>query len=136
MRLKLDQDAVGLSSVMEKITRTHVKDCFKDTDTIYFVVNPGELGKAIGKGGVNIKRVQEELGKRIKVIEYRDTAADFIRNIIYPLKIEEIQEENGQILLKDSNKKAKSLLIGRDGKHLQLINRAVQRFYNAEVKVI
>ena len=108
VRLKLDPETLGLFSLMEKITGARVKDCFKDEDTIYFVVNPGELGKAVGKGGANIRRVQQELGKRIKVIEFRDELAEFIKNVIYPLTVEEIKEQEGQVLIKDSNKKTKS----------------------------
>lgn len=132
----LDQEAFGLSSLMEKIARVRVKDCFKDEEIIYFVVAPGELGKAIGKGAINIKRAQEEFGKRIKIIEYNDEVVRFIKNIIYPAKVEEIIEENSVIFIKDSSKKTKSLLIGRGGKNLKLINRAVKRFFNKEVKVV
>ena len=135
VRVKLDQETLGLSSLMERVTQTRVKDCFQDNDTIYFVVAPGDLGKAIGKGGVNVKRVQNELGKRIKVIEYSDDLARFIRNIIYPLSIEKITIQENKVLLEDQSKKAKSLLIGREGKHLELINRAIQRFFNVEVVV-
>ncbi|MBS3166168.1 NusA-like transcription termination signal-binding factor [Candidatus Woesearchaeota archaeon] len=135
VRVKLDQETLGLSSLMERVTQTRVKDCFQDVDTIYFVVAPGDLGKAIGKGGVNVKRVQNELGKRIKVIEYSDDLARFIRNIIYPLSIEKITIQENKVLLEDQSKKAKSLLIGREGKHLELINRAIQRFFNVEVVV-
>lgn len=135
-RLILDQDAFALSSIMERITGAQVKDCFKDEDTIYFVVGIGELGRAIGKGGVNIRRVQNELGKRIKIIEYREKAVDFVKNVIYPANVEDIIEENDGIVIKDRSKKTKSILIGRGGKNLKMINRAVSRFFNKEVKVV
>ncbi|MBU0457693.1 MAG: NusA-like transcription termination signal-binding factor [Nanoarchaeota archaeon] len=136
-RLILDQDAFALSSLMEKITRVRVKDSFKDDEgMIYFVVNFGDLGKAIGKGGVNIKKVQQELGKKVKIIEHRNNVIDFVKSIIYPIKVEEVVEEEGVISIKDSSKKAKSLLIGRGGKNLKLINRAVKRFFDKEVKVV
>ncbi|MEW5896092.1 MAG: NusA-like transcription termination signal-binding factor [Nanoarchaeota archaeon] len=135
-RLILDQEAFALSSIMERITGAHVKDCFKDEETIYFVVRVGELGRAIGKGGINIRRVQNELGKRVKIIEYRDNAVDFVRNVIYPASVEEIVEENNGIVIKDSSRKTKSILIGRGGKNLKMINRAVSRFFNKEVRVV
>ena len=59
----------------------------------------------------------------------------FIKNIIYPLKVEQIIQEEGVVLIKDSQKKVRSLLIGREGKNLEMINRAVQRFFNVVVKV-
>ncbi len=135
IRVKLDQEAVGLATVFEKITQARVKDCFREEDTVYFVVGTGELGKAIGKAGSTIKRVQEALGKRIKIIEYHDSIPDFIRSIIYPLTIQEVQVQGDVAMLRDSSTKAKSLLIGRGGRNLHVINRAVQRFFNVEVKV-
>lgn len=136
-RLILNQETMGLSLLMEKITRAKVKDCFTDEEgTIFFVVAPGELGKAIGKGASNIKRLQQELQRKIKVIEYSDNAADFVRNIIYPLRVESITEEQDAIVIKETSKKAKSLLIGRQGRNLKLLNRAVKRFFTREVKVV
>ena len=135
-RLILDPDAFGLSSIMEKITRVQVKDCFKDEDTVYFVVGIGDLGKAIGKGGVNIKKVQEQIGKKVKVIEYRNDVVNFVRSVIYPAKVEDIIEEEDAVVIKDKSSKTKSYLIGRGGKNLKLINRAVQRFFNKEVKIV
>jgi N utilization substance protein A len=135
-RLILDQETLGLSSLMERLTGAKVKDCFKNEEVIYFVVGIGELGKAVGKQGVNIKRVQEELKKRIRIIEYRDSVVEFIKNIIYPTRVEEVVQQDNLVLIKDSSKKTKSLLIGRDGRNLKLINRAVKRFFNVDVKVV
>ena len=127
---------LGLSSIMERISRVRVKDCFQDDETVFFVIPPGLIGKALGKGGSKIKRLQAQIKKRIKVIEYNDNILIFVRNIIYPLKAESIVEQDGEILVKNSNKKAKSLLIGRGGKNLKLLNRAVKRFFSQEVKII
>ena len=136
-RVKLDQQLLGLSTIFERLSKARVKDCFKFEETIYFVVATGEMGKAVGKGGSTIKRISQELGKKIRIIEYRDNVASFVRNVIYPLKVEEIIEEDGNLLIKDSNKKIRSLLIGRDGKNLALLDRAVKRFFNvSEVKVV
>lgn len=135
-RLKLDQEDLGLSSLLERLTQVRIKDCFRDDEQIYVVVAPGEFGRAVGKGGETIKRVQRELGKRIRVIEFNENIKEFIRNIIHPLTVEEVVEEDGVIKLKDSSKKTKSLLIGRESRNLQLINRAVKRFFNVEVRVI
>ena len=121
---------------MERITRAKVKDCFKDEDTIYFVVGIGELGKAIGKGGINIKKAQQEFGKKIKIIEFRNDPVSFARNLIYPLKVEEIVLEGEEVLIKDNNKKVKGQIIGRDRSNLIFINQIMKRFFNVEIKVV
>ncbi len=128
---------MGLSSLMERITKAKVKDCFTDEEgSIFFVVAPGEIGKAIGKGASNIKRLQQELQRKIRIIEYNDNVVEFVKNIIYPLHVQSITEEQNVIIIKETNKKAKSLLIGRQGRNLKLIDRAVKRFFQHEIKVI
>ena len=136
VRLKLDPEILGLSSLMERVTRAKVKDCFREEDTVYFIVFPGELGKAIGKGGSNIKKIQLQLGKQIKVIEFRNDPVSFTRNVLYPVKVEEIVLENDEVLIKDNNKKIKGQIIGRDRSNLNFINKIVKRFFNVEVKVV
>ena len=136
VRLKLDQDILGISSLLERLTGVPVKDCFKEEDTIYIVVPPGNLGKAVGKNGIVIKKIQHNLRKNIRVIEYRDNVADFVGNIIYPIQVERIIEEENAVIIKDSNRSVKSQIIGREGKNLNIIKRAVQRFFpNKEVRV-
>mgnify|MGYP001613401352 FL=1 len=136
-RLILDQESIGLSFLMERITKVKIKDCFKDDEgNLYFVVDQNDIGKAIGKGGMNIHRAEQEIKRKIKIIAYSDSVIDFVRNIIHPLRVQEIIEEGNQLIIKETNKKAKSLLMGRNGKNLKLINRAVKRFFNHEIKVI
>jgi N utilization substance protein A len=138
-RVKLDQESLGLSLLVERIAKVQVKDCFKDdnNEMIYVIVNQGELGKAIGKGGENIHRIQQELGKRVKMIEYKDNVSDFVRGFAYPLQVKEVVQEGNVVIIKDDDRKTKSLLIGRDAKNLKLLNRAVKRFFNVEeVKVV
>ena len=136
VRLKLDQESLEISSLMERYTGTRIKDCFQDEETIYFIVAPGEMGKAIGKGGSNIHKAQQEFHKNIKVVEFHENPMVFIRHFIYPLTVEEIAEEGEYFAVRDSSKKTKGMLIGRESKNLQMLNRAVQRFFNKEVKVM
>tara|TARA_Y100000310_G_scaffold310781_1_gene356384 strand:+ start:187 stop:606 length:420 start_codon:yes stop_codon:yes gene_type:complete len=134
-RVKLDLENLGYSTIFEKITRTHVRDSFPYDDVIYFVVNPGFVGKALGKGAVNIKKLQDRLNKRVRVIEYSSSAKTFIERVMYPLKVEEIVVDETQIILKDTNTKTKGKLIGRDGCNLRILNEIVGRFFQKKVRV-
>jgi len=135
-RLKLDQGVLGLCSIVERVTHARVIDGFNENDMYYFVVGTGEIGKAIGERGVHVQRFQQEFGKRVRMIEYNDNLAQFVRNVIYPLKVERIEVKDKEVILSDSNKKTKSLLIGRESKNLEMINRAVKRFFAVDVRVI
>jgi len=135
-KVKIDQEAMRLSSYFERVTRAHVKDCFREEETVFFVVAPGELGKAIGKGGTIIKRVQQDIGKKVRVIEHQSDPCNFVRNIIYPIRVEAIVEEEGSVVIKDDDRKKKGQIIGRSGSNLILINRIVGRFFSKEVRVV
>lgn len=132
----LDQEAMGLSALFERMTHAKVIDCFQDEDILFFVVAAGEMGKALGKGAVNLRRAQQEFGRRVKIIEHQDNLVDYVQKVIYPLRVEEILVEDNCVILKDSNKKTKGLLIGREGRNLQMLKRAVKRFFNVDVKVV
>ena len=134
-RFKLDQETWGLTSLMEKLTHARVKDCIKDNDVIYFIVDRGEMGKALGKNGSKVKKVEQEVGKKVKLIEYNPEVTEFVKNIISPIKVNEITLVDGAVQIQDPNRKTKSLLIGRDGKNLDITKRAVRRFFDVDVKI-
>jgi transcription termination/antitermination protein NusA len=134
-RVKLDQEALGLSSVLERMTHAHVKDCFREEDIVYFVVGTGDLGKAIGKGGIMIKKLQEKLNKRVKVIEYRSDVVGFVQNVIYPVKVSEIVVEGEIVFIRDDDRMKKGKIIGRSGSGLAFVNKVVKRYFDVDVKV-
>ncbi len=134
-RFKIDQETFGLSSLLEKMTRARVMDCFKDQDSVFFVVEQGQIGRVLGKGGEHVRKLREKLGMKVRVIEHNPEVTQFIRNAIAPLKVEQVEHQDGVVTITDSNKKTKSLLIGRNGKNLQTLNRAVKRFFNVEIKI-
>lgn len=131
-----DQEIMGLIGVLGRLLRIHIKDLFKEDDVIYCIVEPGQIGKAIGKGGENIKRVTQIVKKKVKFIEFRNTPAGFVRNLIYPVKVEEIREVDNIVEIVGGDKRTKGLLIGRDGRNLAFINKTARRFFDVEVKVV
>ncbi|MBR9683018.1 NusA-like transcription termination signal-binding factor [Candidatus Woesearchaeota archaeon] len=135
-RVVYDQEMMGIISLLGRLTRARIKDCFKEEDTIYCIVEKGEIGKAIGKGGVNIKRIGQIVKKKVRMIEFGDTPAEFVKNLIFPTRVEEIREEDGVVEIVGGDKRTKGLLIGRGGENLTFLNKVVKRFFEVEVKVV
>ncbi|HHF42167.1 MAG TPA: NusA-like transcription termination signal-binding factor [Candidatus Aminicenantes bacterium] len=130
------QEILGLMNLLSRLTPARIKDCFKEDNLFYCVVEKGDIGKAIGRRGVNIKKIKQALKKNIKIIEFDPQPTEFVRNLIFPLQVEEIKETDGVIEIVGGDKKTKGLLIGRDGKNLAFLNRTVKRFFNVEVKIV
>lgn len=86
MKLKIDNETFRYLSVFGTLTGVSAVDCFEYGDEIVFVVEAGKIGIAVGKKGSNIKKVENLLKKKIRLVEHSQDAVAFVNNIIYPLK--------------------------------------------------
>jgi len=134
-RVKLDPEVFFYAGFFERIAKVRVKDSFEENGVVFFMLYPGSLRKALGKGGENIKRAQDKIGKRIRLVEFSTDVRKFVKNLIYPNKVEEIEVTEEGIIIREPSKKTKSLLIGRDARNLKLLNKVVDRYFSKEVKI-
>jgi len=126
---------MGVHPIIERITRARVKDVIVRDDTYYIIVQNGQLFKALGKKCANIAPLREKLGKPVRIFEYNDDPIIFFQNMTHPLKFESVTIENEAIIVKDSNRQTKSLLIGRGGKNLSFYKEVVSRYFPHDIKV-
>ena len=136
--VKYDNDSLKIMSLFENVTRTRLKDSFiDDNELLTFVVSEGQLGKAVGKQAVNVKKLEKLLNRKIKILEFNSNIINFIKNLIYPLKAREIKQENEEIILVGPDVKTKGLLIGKNAKNLRNTETIVKKYFQIkEIKVI
>jgi transcription termination/antitermination protein NusA len=123
-----NKDVMGFITFFESMTHTNVKDCI-ESQQLTFVVDPGNMGPAIGRHGANVKRLEATLNRKIKIVEFNPLASEFVKNLIGPLKAE-IEEKDGLILIRSEDTRTKSLLIGRNGKNLENYQNIVNRYFS------
>ena len=132
-----DSNLIKVMTFFESITKTQLKDCFIENGTIYFVVEPENMGKAIGKSGANIKRIESLLKRRTRVIESSTDLATFIKNLIYPLTAKQIDVEGDKVTIKGHDTKTKAMLIGRNSSNINSYKEIIKRYFEIkELKVI
>ena len=132
-KITYDQELMKIISFFESMTGARVKDCFKEgEDLLTFVVEEGEIGKAIGKGGSNIRRVESALNRKIKIVEFNPDLTIFTRNLIMPLRAENIQLKDGVLFIKGGDAKVRGMLIGRDSKNLKSNKEIIKKYFNIE----
>ena len=118
--IKLTTDQIRLISLFQNVTKTTARDCLDDEkrDKIIFVVNEGKMGLAIGKGGSNIKSLQNILKRNVELIEYFNDPIKFLKNILNPKLINEVKLDTKQdgssqaTVIVDQGKKG--LVVGRE----------------------
>lgn len=124
-------------SMFENVTRSKLKDCFEMNDTMYYVVEPGQLRQALGKDAENVRTLSTRLNRKIKIVEFNPEILRFIQNLAYPLRIEQIKQEGNIVSLSSEDMKTKGLLIGRNGQNLRNMENIVNRYFKIdEIKVV
>ena len=58
-RIKYNSELMKLMSFFESITHAKLKDCFIVGSQTFFVVQPGEIGKALGRNASTVKKLQK-----------------------------------------------------------------------------
>lgn len=119
----LTEDCMRLISEFESLTGAGSRDCVIDerNSRIIFVVNPGEMGLAIGKKGASIKKASDVMGKRIEVVEYSDNAEQFVKNCFLPAQVLEVEfedSERGLVAHVEVKEEDRGIAIGKEGKNI------------------
>ena len=137
MTIVFDMDTIRLLNLFENITNVPVKDCYVTGENVYFIVEEGKIGLAIGKGGISIKNVEKTIGKKVKVFEYSSNPVEFVKNLI-PQSKEVSLINNGEtveIQIK-VDRSDKGYVIGREGEKIKIYKEILKRVHNiSDLKV-
>ncbi|MFP4038565.1 MAG: NusA-like transcription termination signal-binding factor [Candidatus Nanohaloarchaea archaeon] len=133
-----DTQMIRTLNMFESLTDVEARDCIINDDEAYFIVPEGKAGMAIGKGGKVVQKVQDQLGKTVKIYEYHDNVGAFVNNLVPgDIRGVTVDNENGQkkvsINVPNSNK---GKVLGREGERIETIREVLGRTHNVdEVKV-
>jgi len=133
MTITITGDTMRLISLFEGVTGTTVKDCVEAPDRLVFVVEEGQISRAIGKGGDNVNRLKQMTKRNIQIIEFSPDSVQFLKNIFRPYNVKgvELEMRNGikhatvQVDLKEKGK-----AIGKGGANLRLAREIVSRHHD------
>jgi transcription termination/antitermination protein NusA len=122
-------------SLFQSITSVTARDCVVDDkmDRVIFIVNKGQMGLAIGKGGATIRQLQNVVAKKVELVEYSDDASDFVRNILNPQMVNDVkitQRTDGSkqaVVLVDA--KRKGVVVGKEGRNAEKARLLAKRYF-------
>jgi N utilization substance protein A len=131
MTQKFDTETIRLINLFENVTGATVKDCIVNGDTVYYVIDEGKVGIAIGKNGSSVRHAERMIGKTVKLFEFSPELVKFVRNLVPQANDVKVKDENNEIIVEIRvDKKNRALVIGRDRKNLNLYKELLQRNYN------
>lgn len=126
MAIKFETECVRAIAAFQSITGVGVKDCLITDSCNYFLVEPGKLGRVIGKGGNSVKELRRVFGKPVKVFEYSDNLEGMIKNMIPGADNIEKMDDSIMVSVPQENR---SEVIGRGGRNIKAIKEFLSRHF-------
>jgi transcription termination/antitermination protein NusA len=125
-------------NLLDRSASVRTRNCFVYNNTIYFAVPKRSVSKAIGPAALNVKKMQEKLGKRIRIIQEQEGIADaerFVREIVEPVKLKSLEIKDGTFIL-NAGSQSKAALIGRNRRRLDELSNILRDCFGMELKII
>ena len=132
-------------SLFGQVTHVKLKDCFEDQHKLLtFVVEDHDLGRAIGKHAMHVKKLEYLLKRIVRILGFNSDVYRFLEQVISPLRVQAVREdpelrtEEGPVfIIEGGDIKTKSLLIGRNAQNLRNTEAIIRRYFPLkELKVV
>ena len=136
--IKITCDEMRYIALFEQVSGASVKDCIIDEEQerAIFIVNQGQVGIAIGKGGRNIHTLERMTGKKHEIIEYSEDPVQFIKNALKPAAVREVRitekTDGKKMAVITINPKDKGIAIGKNGKNAERLRFLAKRYFDIQ----
>lgn len=134
-RIKLTSEELGLISLFQNVSGATARDCIIDdkTNRVIFVINKGEMGLAIGKNGIAIKNIQQQIGKPVELVEYSEIPKEMISNALNSKYVSNVRltekVDGSRIATIVVDQKKKGAVVGRNGKNAEKARLLARRYF-------
>ena len=136
--IKITCDEMRYIALFESVSGASAKDCIIDEAEAraIFIVNPGQVGIAIGKGGRNIQTLERMTNKKHEIIEYSEDPVQFIKNALKPAAVREVRitekTDGKKMAVITINPKDKGIAIGKNGKNAERLRFLAKRYFDIQ----
>jgi len=133
--IKLSSEQLSLISLFHSVTGATARDCLIDEkmNRLIFVVAKGQMGLAIGKEGVTVKKIERSMRRPVEVVEWADAVEELVRNALgakYVQRIEladRMDGTKGVVVYVDPRKKG--AVLGLGGKNAEKFRMLAKRYF-------
>ena len=137
--IELSKDDMKCISAFESLTGAGVRDCLIAENAVAFIVNQGDLGKAIGKKGANITRVRNTFARQVLVFEDSEDMEQFIRNLFGSIPVKNInvhEKMEAKVAYVTVDEQDRGNAIGRNGDRIKVGRALLQRRFGCDLRLV
>ncbi len=134
----IDMKLMRYINLLDRASHVKTRRCFVYNNVIVFAVPHALVSQAIGPGAINVRRIQEQLGKRVKIISEprgMEDAPNFVREIVSPVRFKSLELKDGFFIL-NAGSSSKAALIGRNKRRLEELDEILKSNFGFDLKII
>ena len=134
----IDMQDMRHLNLFGKITQVRTRFCFNYNNLIIFCVPKNLVSRAIGENGRNIKRINEILSKKVKVVSKPEGIHEikrFVEAIVSPVTFKDLEVKDNEIIL-TAGFQSKAALIGRNRRRLHELQKILKDYFGKELRII
>lgn len=134
----IDMQSMRYINLLDNVSNVKTRKCFVYNNVLFFAVSARLVSKAIGSSASNIKKLQDKIGKKIKVVREPEGISDaqkFIEEVV-GINLKSFEIRDGVMTLTAGNNQNKATLIGRNKRRFDELKKIVHDFFNVDLKVV
>ena len=122
-----------MMNLLEQMTGARANDVISETESLIFAVPDSEFGRAVGKQGANISRLERAFNKHVEIVKSPNSKEQFFGSLLHPAVIKGLAEkdENGkralEVLVENADR---GLAIGRNGEKIKRAKLLGKRYFD------
>ncbi|MFB6088059.1 MAG: NusA-like transcription termination signal-binding factor [Haloarculaceae archaeon] len=136
MTVRLSDEARQYIARIETETGVTVRDCVIDEefDRLLVVVKAGEMGQAIGPDGEHVRRLEDQFGRDVKLVEDAPTVEGFVANALAPAAVYNVtvSENDDTVAYAEVPDEDKGVAIGSDGRTIAAARTLAARHFDVD----
>ncbi len=135
----IDMQTMRYINILDSASKVKTSKCFVYNGTIIFAVPEHLVSKAIGQNAINIRRIQDKLGKKVRIISEASGINDahrFVLDVVNPVRFKSLDIQENMIIINSGNTHNKASLIGRNKKRLEELSKITESTFNMQLKII
>jgi len=129
-------------SIFQDLTGAFPFRCIIDDDEnrLIFLVKESDLGRAIGRGGKNVRLLSDIFKKKVEVVAYAEDLETMIKNLfpgvkILSIDIKERPNKEKVVILKIAEED-KGRAIGREGRNIKRARLVLKKLFGVSNVII
>lgn len=134
----IDIQTIRYINLLDSASKVKTRKCFNYNNTIIFAVPADLVSRAIGPNAINVHRIQDQLGKRVRIIKESTGSEDaerFVADVVSPIRFKSLELKDGTFIL-TAGMQSKAALLGRNKRRLIELAQIVKDNFGADLKIV